>query len=836
MVSKEKAALGQTGAAATNTARVLSDPIIHPEAPKSQGTNSYKPNMLQWALWYAEKRGWHVLPLHVYDNERCSCNRPNCRPDVKGETPGKHPRTIGGASDASNNTKTIKTWWRQSTDANIGWHLGRSHAAAIDVDPRHGGDETWAAICDTQKLTQTNLDTVTADPTGGGGTHIVYKLPDGVNPDDLAGTLGPGVDVKKGNAYIVVAPSLHPSGNRYEWEASSSPADVELRMIPQALLDLLLAEGISGGETIEFSDDIPDSSDLAAILGSLNPPGDTELFDLITSEPSESAVRIGKSRSEVDQTVITRLRARGADADIIRSVFIDYPIGEKFREKGRHADGYLATGIKNADAWLEKKRESEPPPRTKAVNSPQITAILKTITDEMPALPERAQLPDELGADAAPWLDKYAKFSRKWSPRAYDGFHEAVGLWILSTTAARRVVLHFGGARYTPLFILLAARTSLWAKSTTVKIGTETLHAAGLSWLLAADAATPQKFIQDLTLRLPGDFDQLPEAQQHRVWKRLAFAGQRGWFYEEFGQHVHAMNRRDGPMADFRGIIRRFDDCQDEYSYGSIGRGTDIVENPYLALLGNLTPADLRQFAQRGATMWNDGFWARFAFVTPPTRERNTDRFPADERHIPPSLSEPLQEWHKRLGVPTVTTNDVLDNDGEATGKKRIESTGLTPKACTLGEGVVDAFYNYMDGLGDILEETQQNDFDGNYTRFAEKALRVAMLLASFQNNGSIELNHWARAQQITERWRAGLHSLYNQVNEPEPTETALLEEKILGIVERMGNPTLREISQRIYGLGSTELEPVLMGLVRTGHLEKRKAGRTERYSFPKGA
>src|SRR5207248_11561637 len=57
--------------------------------------------------------------------------------------------------------------------------------------------------------------------------------------------------------------------------------------------------------------------------------------------------------------------------------------------------------------------------------------------------------------------------SSKWSPRAYDGFHEAVGLWILSTIAARRVALAHGGRRYTPLFIALTARTSLYSKSTT---------------------------------------------------------------------------------------------------------------------------------------------------------------------------------------------------------------------------------------------------------------------------------------------------------------------------------------------------------------------------------
>ena len=37
------------------------------------------------------------------------------------------------------------------------------------------------------------------------------------------------------------------------------------------------------------------------------------------------------------------------------------------------------------------------------------------------------------------WLEEYVDLSRIWSPRAYDDFHEACGLWLLSTIAARRL-------------------------------------------------------------------------------------------------------------------------------------------------------------------------------------------------------------------------------------------------------------------------------------------------------------------------------------------------------------------------------------------------------------
>lgn len=202
----------------------------------------------------------------------------------------------------------------------------------------------------------------------------------------------------------------------------------------------------------------------------------------------------------------------------------------------------------------------------------------------------------------------------------------------------------------------------------------------------------------------------------------MAFAGQRGWFYEEFGQLLHSMNRKDGPMGEFRGLIRCFDDCPARYEYGTISRGNEVVEKPYLALLANVTPADLRRQAKRGSSMWNDGFWARFAFVTPPMDERKRDRFPRGEQIIPSSIIVPLQQWHQRLGVPGV---EVGNGGGQVTYEE------LTAAPCTLGNGVFEAYYNYHDALLDIVERRANQDLDGNYARFADKALRVAMLLGS---------------------------------------------------------------------------------------------------------
>lgn len=447
-------------------------------------------------------------------------------------------------------------------------------------------------------------------------------------------------------------------------------------------------------------------------------------------------------------------------------------------------------------------------------------------------LPEGAYLPEHLSEGASPWLDEYIAFSRKWSPRAYEGFHEAVGLWILSTVAARRVMLPHGGRRYTPLFIALTARTSLYSKSTTADIGTSVLAAAGLDWLLAPDEATPQKFVQSMAGMLPANYGSMDFEQQEHTKRQLAFSGQRGWFYEEFGQHLAAMSRENGQMADFKGILRRLDDCKEKFSRETVSRGNETVYSPYIALLAGLTPADIKPYAKSGGAMWHDGFWARFAFITPPNDTPKLDRFPKGTRTIPSSLIMPLRYWHERLGTPELTIS--LDKEE----KYQWQRGPLPERVCSWGDDVYEAYYAYDTALRQLLQRTEykHGDFDGNYARFPEKAIRIALILASLENGGHIDIRHWARAQQITERWRKSLHNLYDQLNQSETSEAEMMEDKIVRVVQHLQQATAREVSQRVAGIDTSTTRLKLENLVLAGTLEKNRVGKTEKYSLVKAS
>src|SRR5436853_7839425 len=92
--------------------------------------------LLDAALSYAA-RGWRVFPCHTPTAVGSSC-RKDC-----GKDRGKHPRTEHGFKDATTDEATLRRWWSQFPDANIGIVTGAiSGLAVLDEDSYKGGDET----------------------------------------------------------------------------------------------------------------------------------------------------------------------------------------------------------------------------------------------------------------------------------------------------------------------------------------------------------------------------------------------------------------------------------------------------------------------------------------------------------------------------------------------------------------------------------------------------------------------------------------------------------------------------------------------------------------------
>ncbi len=121
-------------------------------------------------------------------------------------------------------------------DENSQWQYRNSYRCEVwlvlDVDD--GGNETISAL----EATHGKLpDTVTA-VTGRGGRHYIFKYPKGRSIPNKT-KFAPGLDTRSNGGLIVVPPSIHVSGNRYEWIKDQSPFDRTLAEAPEWLLKLM---------------------------------------------------------------------------------------------------------------------------------------------------------------------------------------------------------------------------------------------------------------------------------------------------------------------------------------------------------------------------------------------------------------------------------------------------------------------------------------------------------------------------------------------------------------------------------------------------------------------
>lgn len=201
------------------------------QGPTPSQPHDTGPNMKAEALRCAQ-RGWHVFPVYSVRDGVCTCRKGTACEDNS----GKHPRTVNGLNDATTARRTIAAWWSKWPDANIGVATGAvSGLFVLDVDPRNGGDDSLDLLISQHGPLPDTVEVL----TGGGGRHIYFAY-DGVEGiKNSSSKLDPGLDIKTDGGYVVAPPSMHISGGRYEWEASSHPSDETLAPPPKWLVDAL---------------------------------------------------------------------------------------------------------------------------------------------------------------------------------------------------------------------------------------------------------------------------------------------------------------------------------------------------------------------------------------------------------------------------------------------------------------------------------------------------------------------------------------------------------------------------------------------------------------------
>jgi hypothetical protein len=127
------------------------------------------------------------------------------------------PACPRGFYDATANPATLQRWFARY-DYNVGIRTGvASQIFILDVD----GDCGFASLADLE-FEHGRLPSTLASRTAT-GRHYWFICPDPLPCS--TGKIGPGLDIRGDNGYVVGPPSLHPSGRKYSWlDATVAPA------------------------------------------------------------------------------------------------------------------------------------------------------------------------------------------------------------------------------------------------------------------------------------------------------------------------------------------------------------------------------------------------------------------------------------------------------------------------------------------------------------------------------------------------------------------------------------------------------------------------------------
>lgn len=150
--------------------------------------------MLEAALSYADK-GWPVFPCNIH----------------------KRPLVAGGFKSATTDKEQVREWWTVWPDALIGCPTG-SDFWVLDVDAPVGLD----SLAELEGK-NTPMPCTLEQRTGGGGRHLFFKMPCGINVRNSISRVAPRIDVRGVGGYVIVAPSMHNSGSRYAWIDEGCP-------------------------------------------------------------------------------------------------------------------------------------------------------------------------------------------------------------------------------------------------------------------------------------------------------------------------------------------------------------------------------------------------------------------------------------------------------------------------------------------------------------------------------------------------------------------------------------------------------------------------------------
>lgn len=174
------------------------------------------------AVWYAG-HGFAVFPLG---------------------TRSKRPITTSGLKDWTDDPENAAQCWKMFPNSNIGIVCGMPSHGLLVIDLDVSDEKDGMATLREWEKANGELPETAESITGSGGRHLFYRTDrTGIHPSvnhEL------GVDIRSDGSYVIPPPSIHPSGELYEWWAD--PRDVGIAEADGAVYDFIDYVQRNGGQ------------------------------------------------------------------------------------------------------------------------------------------------------------------------------------------------------------------------------------------------------------------------------------------------------------------------------------------------------------------------------------------------------------------------------------------------------------------------------------------------------------------------------------------------------------------------------------------------------------
>ncbi len=200
-----------------------------------------------------------------------------------------------GFHEATTDEQQIRAWWAETPNANLATVPGKAGMVVIDLDGPEADGEAQALGL----FSQPTMYVLTPR-----GQHLYFQHPGGFITNVK---LSPHIDVRADAGYVLVPPSIHPSGERYRAEQKG----LDLFPLPPKVQALIAAGGISGAAPAtprELPDILPEgqrNAMLTSLAGSARRRGASQEAILAMLQ----AENLGRCRPQLEDRELERVAA-----------------------------------------------------------------------------------------------------------------------------------------------------------------------------------------------------------------------------------------------------------------------------------------------------------------------------------------------------------------------------------------------------------------------------------------------------------------------------------------------------------------------------------------------